>query len=126
MSLAFSRRLAIVLGIVTPLAETIRRWHQLGQPGAWPSWFDDVLLGSLLLYAAWLTGRNPRDGQRYLTGAWGVTCGMAYGSFFFQLRHLTERDPAPIPSTWVVAIKGVGLLLAICGLVASLKAVPEK
>jgi hypothetical protein len=126
MGLTFSRRLALVFGLVTPLAETIRRWHQLGQPSVWPMWFDDLLLGSFLLYASWLTKREPRAGRPYLAGAWGVTVGMAYASFFGQLQHLSEPDPAPIGAGWVVGIKGVGLLLAIGGLAVTLKAVPER
>lgn len=124
--LTFSRRLAFVVGVFTPLAETIRRWHQLGQPGVWPIWFDDVLLGGFLVYAAWRTGRDPRDGQKYLAGAWGVTAGMAYGSFFGQLISLNEPDPAPIGTAWVVGIKGLGLLLAIITLVITLKARPQQ
>lgn len=126
VGLTFSRRLALVVGVFTPLAETIRRWHQLGQPSAWPMWFDDLLLGGFLLYAAWRTGRDPRSGQSYLAGAWGVTAGMAYVSFFGQLQRLSEPDPAPIGAAWVVGIKGIGLLLAITALVVTLKAVPQR
>jgi hypothetical protein len=49
------------------------------------------------------------------------TCGLAYASFFFQSQHLNQPDPAPIPSQWVALIKGVGLALAVLGLMASLK-----
>ncbi len=31
MTIEFSRRYAIIFGIVVPLAETIRRWHQLNR-----------------------------------------------------------------------------------------------
>jgi hypothetical protein len=36
MTIAFSRRLAVILGVGAPLAETIRRWHQLGQISVLP------------------------------------------------------------------------------------------
>lgn len=123
--LTFSRRLALVVGVFTPLAETIRRWRQLGDPGMWPVWFDDLLLGGFLLYAAWRTGRDPRVGKSYLAGAWGVTAGMAYGSFFGQLMRLSEPDPAPIGTAWVVGIKALGLLLAITALVVTVKSTAE-
>lgn len=94
VGLTFSRRLAFVIGVIAPLAETMRRWRQLEQPNVWPMWLDDLLLGGFLLYAAWRTRGDPRRGQPYLAAAWGVTAGMAYYSFFGQLERLNEPDPA--------------------------------
>ena len=126
MTIAFSRRLAIIFGILTPLAETIRRWRQLGQLSIWPFWLDDYIIGAMLLYGAWRVSKDIRSGRRFLAAAWGFTCGMAYSSFFAQLGSLNESDPAPIPSTWVAVIKGVGLALAILALVGSLKQTKEE
>lgn len=118
----FSRTLAILFGFLAPLAETIRRWN------SWrdfpPALFDDYIMGALLLAGAWLTARNFRRGQRLLAAAWGFTCGLGYYSFFEQLRRyqLGDVDPAPIPSSWVLGIKGVGVLLAIAALLATLTA----
>jgi hypothetical protein len=126
MTIAFSRRLAIILGILTPLAETVRRWRQLGQLSVWPFWLDDYIIGALLLYGAWRTGKDIRNGRRFLAAAWGFTCGMAYSSFFNQLGRLNEPDPAPISSAWVAVIKGVGFALAILALVGSLKSAKEE
>lgn len=118
----FSRTLAILFGLLAPMAETIRRWN------SWrdfpPALFDDYILGALLLAGAWMTARNFHRGQRLLAAAWGFTCGLGYWSFFEQLRRyqLGEVDPAPIPSSWVLAIKGVGVLLAIAALLATLTA----
>lgn len=44
MNISFSRYLAIVIGIVTPLAETIRRWSTWREDP--PSLFDDYILGA--------------------------------------------------------------------------------
>lgn len=126
MTIAFSRRLAIILGILTPLAETVRRWRQLDQLSALPFWLDDYLIGALLLYGAWRTGKDIRSGRPFLAAAWGFTCGMAYSSFFAQLARLNEPDPAPIPSTWVAIIKGLGFALAILALAGSLKRLKEE
>jgi hypothetical protein len=118
----FSRVLAIIFGILAPILETVRRW------GTWrenpPALFDDYILGAFLLAGAWLMGRRFDAGQRVLAAAWGFTCGLGYYSFFEQLRRfrLGEVDPAPIPSGAVLAIKGVGVLLAILALVATLRA----
>lgn len=126
MTIAFSRRLAIIFGILTPLAETVRRWRQLGDLSIWPFWLDDYIIGALLLYGAWRTGKDIRSGRPFLAAAWGFTCGMGYSSFFAQLANLNAPDPAPISSAWVAVIKGVGLALAILALVGSLKRLKEE
>ena len=126
MTLTFSRRLALVFGVLLPIVETIRRWPQLGDLRVWPAWLDDFLLGACLLYGAWRTAKDIETGRLWLAAAWGVTCGMAYSSFFGQLVRLDQPDPAPIPAAWVVGIKGVGFLLAILALAGSLRHPPEK
>jgi hypothetical protein len=37
MTLTFSRRLALAFGVLLPIVETIRRWHQLGDIRMWPA-----------------------------------------------------------------------------------------
>lgn len=126
MTLTFSRRLALLFGVLLPIVETIRRWPQLGDIRIWPAWLDDFVLGACLLYGAWRTAKDIETGRLWLAAAWGVTCGMAYSSFFGQLVRLDQPDPAPIPAAWVVGIKGVGFLLAILALAGSLRHPPEK
>ena len=125
LMISFSRYLAIVLGIFTPLAETIRRWSTWRENP--PALFDDYILGAFLLYGAWRVGKDVRSGQRFLAAAWAFMCGMAYYSFFEQLHRnrLGISDPALIPSLWVAVIKGVGLALAVIALVLTLKRLPE-
>ena len=121
MSITFSRNLAVFLGIITPLLETIRRWHTwMDDP---PAFFDDYILGGLLLFGAWRVSKDPQSGQKFLSAGWGFMCGMAYSSFFFQLGRMRagEIDPAPVSSEWVAVIKGIGLALAIIGLITSLR-----
>ena len=125
MTISFSRKLAIVIGIITPIAETVRRWNQLGQLSIWPVWLDDFVLGAFLLYGAWRTRKDVRTGRPFLAAAWAFTCGMVYASFISQLQDLNKPDPAQIPSELVAAIKGVGLALAILALIASLRRLPE-
>jgi hypothetical protein len=122
MTLSFSRALALFVGIVTPLAEVARRRQQLLDPAALPVWIDDMLLGGFLLYGAWRVAADPHAGRPVLAAAWGFMCGMAYYSFFGQLQRLAEPDPSGLAPVWVIAVKGVGLLLGIVGLVAALRA----
>ena len=125
MTISFSRYLAVVLGLVTPVAETIRRWSTWRADP--PALFDDYILGAFLLYGAWRVGRDARTGQRFLAAGFAFMCGMAYYSFFAQLQNLRSGvpDPAPISSTWVAVIKGTGLGLGLVGLVLSLRRLPE-
>lgn len=126
MTIQFSRWLAIVGGVLTPLAETMRRWSTWQESPA--NLFDDYIMGAFLLYGAWRTGKDLRSGQRVLAAAWAFACGLGYYSFFGQLQsmRLGEADPAPISSMWVLMIKGVAVGLAIIALVVSLRALPEK
>ena len=126
MTIQFSRWLAIIGGILTPLLETIRRWSTWQESPA--NLFDDYILGALLLYGAWRTGKDLRSGQRVLAAAWAFACGLGYYSFFGQLRsmRLGEGDPAGISSKWVLLIKGIMVALAVIALVVSLRALPEE
>jgi hypothetical protein len=124
MTISFSRYLAVVLGVLIPLAETIRRWSTWRNDP--PALLDDYILGAFLLYGAWRVGKDVRSGQRFLAAAWAFMCGMAYYSFFGQLHgmRIGELDPTPIPSIWVALIKGIGLGLGVIALVISLKRLP--
>ena len=67
MWFTFSRRTAVIIGILLPVPDTIRRW------GTWfaypPNYLDDLSIGAFLLFAAWLSARKPALGQRYLAAA---------------------------------------------------------
>jgi hypothetical protein len=120
MLISISRYLALVLGILTALAETIRRWSTWRQDP--PALFDDYILGAFLILGAWRVGKDARGGRPFLAAAWAFMCGMAYNSFFEQLRRfrLGIVDPAPISSGWVAVIKGIGLGIGVACLIFSL------
>ena len=117
----FSRRLALLFGLLLPVVETLRRWQQLGDLREWPAWLADLLLAALLLLGVRMTAQLRYHNAKYLVAAWGVTCGMAYGSFFSSALHLDVPDPGPAPAVWVAAIKGLGFALAIAALIGALK-----
>ena len=120
----FSRRLAWVYAVGLPVIETARRWHQLGDPSILPTWLDDFLLAALLFAGARLTTGLRYHNARYLAAAWGVTCGMGYGSFVNSVLNLDVPDPGPLPTIAVALIKGVGLALAIVALIGALRPPP--
>jgi hypothetical protein len=120
-ALTFSRMLAVVIGVLAPLGDTIRRWSTWREYP--PALIDDYLIGALLLWGAWSAREGVPNGRVRLAGAWGFTCGLAYYSFFEQIRRNAagEIDPASVPPTWIAIIKGVGLALAVLALVVTLR-----
>jgi hypothetical protein len=125
LALGFSRGLAIVFGVALPIGETIRRWNNIVY---WPAFVDDWLIGAFLLWGAWATRRRAdaadgvgrRRGWRILCGAWGFTCGMGYASFVGHLRDIGQPDVGPFPHVWVTSVIGVGWVLAIVALFATM------
>jgi hypothetical protein len=101
-----SRRLALVIGVLLPIAELYRRRHQLADLSMFPAWFDDMLIGAFLLYGVWRTREGRESGRMFLAAAWAFMAGMAYGSFFGQLSELSKPDPSGASSMIVVANQG--------------------
>lgn len=126
MTHTYSRRLALIFGILLPLAETARRWHQISGGTHLVFWLDDVLLGAMLLYGAWRTRADFADGQPFLAAAWGCALGMGYFSFFGMLVDPSRVESGPLPAGWVQAIVGVGLLLSVLALIGSLRPAGER
>ena len=125
MTLTFSRRLALIFGILLPVAETARRWHQISAGTHILFWLDDLLLGAMLLYAVRRSRVDAADGQRFLAAAWGCAVGMGYFSFFGKLLDPARVEPGPVPAAWVQVVIGCGLLLSVLALVGSLRASKE-
>ena len=120
--MGFSRRLAIVAGILLPVVETARRWHQLSDVRLFWAWFDDYVIALFLLYGAWRTGKDAVYGPRVLAAAWGFACALGFNSVFVQLSELDQADPSGLASVWVVMIKGVATCLGAVALVATVRA----
>jgi hypothetical protein len=48
-----------------------------------------------------------------LVAAWGYTFGMAYMSFFGQLKNAPGADPSGMATAVVIAFKGFGIVLSV-------------
>jgi hypothetical protein len=122
MSISVNRWLAIVGGILVPLSEIPRRYHQMLDPSMAAFWMDDFLLGGLLLYGAWRTRHDVGRGLPFLAAAWAFACGIGYGSFFGQLYDLQTKpvDVSGASAALVVTIKGVLLAFGVIGLITAL------
>jgi hypothetical protein len=121
ITLNFSKRSALAMGVFLPVMETIRRYHQMPDWHYFLAWFDDYLLGGFLLFAAWRAHRDMLSGQRYLAAAWGAGTAGLFMSFAGQLDRLSQPDPAPISSVWVAVIKGCLLIFCLINLIISLQ-----
>jgi hypothetical protein len=112
----FSRGAALVIGMLAPILETVRRWN------TWrldpPALFDDYLIGILLLGGFWIYRADRPRGRVLLAAGWGFTCAMAYVSVFSQIAAIRAGtpDPAPVPSEWVLIVKVFGGAIAAIGL----------
>ena len=117
--------LAFAMGLFLPIAETVRRFHQLTDLTAFFSWFDDYILGGILLVSAWMVHKQRHNAVSYLIGAWGIGTGALFLSFLGQLHFAREesQDPGGVFSVMFVLIaKGIILGVMIVGLMRSIKA----
>ena len=122
MNIRLSKTLAIIIGLLAPILETIRRWHSWQDDPL--ALFDDYILGTLLLYGAWRVTKDLVSGRKFLVAGWGFALGLAYASVDFQLQQVRAgaHDPAPISTEWVAAVKLAGLAIIMIGLISSLRA----
>ncbi len=121
--MTFARRLAVLAGVVLPVGETVRRWHQLSDLRMLYAWLDDWLIGAFLLYGAWRVGRDATTGQASLAAAWGFTVAIAIGSFLTGV--FGDAEPTGASRAVVVTIKAAMLFLAIAALVSVLRWMPD-
>ena len=115
--------MAIVMGIFLPVAETVRRIHQIFDMKEFFSWFDDYIFGMILLYAAFRTLTQKFNAISYLIAAWGIGTGGIFLSLLGQLKYLQSNtaDPGIFSSTLVFLVKTVILIYMLIGLRLSIK-----
>jgi hypothetical protein len=121
--LKVSSKMAVALGLFLPIAETIRRIHQILDYKEFFSWFDDYILGAVLLWSAYLVFSETKNSAAYLIAAWGIAAGALFLSFLGQFRYYdtTSGDPGVFPTTFVAVAKGIILLYILFGLQKAIK-----
>jgi hypothetical protein len=114
----FSHRLAWTAGVVLPVGETLRRW------GSWwefpPAYIDDLLIGAFFLVAAWIAGRRPVVGPKWLGAAYGFACGIGFTSLALTLANLGQPDPTGVSGATAAIVKAVMLACGAAGLAGAL------
>lgn len=121
MNVGFSRWLAIAFGVSIPLLGIVKNWTEAKQDAA--SFFVDIILGTFLLLGAWKVAQNERSGQRFLSAAWGLACGLFYASLANQITAMGDQVQVEttIGPEWSATFTSIGLLTAITGLISSLR-----
>ena len=117
------------MGIFLPLAETVRRFRQLSDFDQFFAWFDDYILGGILLLAAWMLKNDKPNAISYMIAAWGIGVGALFLSFMGQFQYIQSNtdDPGGFFSVWTVFIaKGLILLFMIVGGLKSIIAAGNK
>ncbi len=115
--------MAIFMGIFLPLAETVRRFKQLTDLDNFFFWFDDYILGGVLLLSAWMVKMRKSNAISYMIAAWGIGTGALFLSFLGQFDYVkSNTDAGGIFSVWfVLIVKGLILLYMIVGMAKSIK-----
>jgi hypothetical protein len=121
--LKVSAKMAIALGIFLPVAETVRRINQNLDCKEFLSWFDDYILGAILLTAAYLVFKTKKK-IAYLIAAWSVAALALLLSFIGQFSYYRTPagDPGIFSTTFVAIAKGLILLYIVIGLTKTIRA----
>jgi hypothetical protein len=97
--------MAAALGVFLPLAESVRRFDELLDPARFPAWFDDYVLGALLLLAAYRAAAGKQNSYLWLIGVWGIAVG-----------GLALSLAGHAGSLFIAYAKGFLLIYSLCGL----------
>ncbi|MCX6197695.1 MAG: hypothetical protein NTY88_00550 [Bacteroidetes bacterium] len=118
-----SMRMAIAFGILLPLAETVRRIHEVLAFENFFRWFDDYTLGAVLLCAAFLVWKQKQNATLYLIAAWGTAAGGLTGSLYGQFDGYFKSipDAGIFSSGFVLIAKALILFYILIGLQKSIQ-----
>lgn len=116
------RIIAVLLALSLMIGEGFR---SCGQERPITAWIDDQLMGALLIAGAWLVGRPTPARCALFTGAWGVSVGALYMSFFGKLLQPGGDYSSNIPGGVLTLLIGVAFAVSVAGFIASL-ALPFK
>ncbi len=118
-----SMRMAIALGIFLPLAETVRRIHEVLAFENFFRWFDDYTLGAVLLCSAFLVWKQKQNATLYLIAAWGTAAGGLTLSLYGQFDGYFKNNPDAgiFSSGFVLIAKALILFYILIALQQSIK-----
>ena len=120
-------QMAVFLGIFLPLAETIRRIHEILAFENFLHWFDDYTLGAVMLMAAFSVWKRKQNSTQYLIAAWGMAAGGLTLSLYGQIDGYSKNigDAGIFSSGFVLMAKAAILFFILLGLQKSIKSTTE-
>jgi hypothetical protein len=123
-NLKVSAKMAVVMGFFLPILETVRRSNQILDYREFFSWFDDYIMGAILLAGAYRVFKKIENAVAYMIAVWGIGVGFMLLSFIGQFRYYgtTSEDPGIFSTTLVAIGKGVILGYMLVGLNKAIKA----
>lgn len=112
---------ALVVGVLLPVLETLRRGlqHWLVET---TTMLEDYVAGALLIVAAISVVRQTRHGPVLLVVAWAYVTGLMSTSFWDQLEATLRGIELEPHNTTVLAFKGLLWTTAVVSLVLSVRA----
>jgi hypothetical protein len=121
-SLKISIRMATIMGVFLPFIETVRRSNQILDPTKFLNWFDDYMLGCVLLISVYLVRKRVSNSISYLIATWGFASGALFLSFLAQFDIYAKSDPGIFPTQLVAIVKGLILGYMLTGLYLAIQA----
>ena len=119
--LKISAWMATVVGILLPFAESIRRIDILLDPNQFFKWFDDYILGLILVYTAYLVFSDKVNSKIYLLAAWGIAVGGVANSLNSTI-HSTKTHAEVFTHSVIIFGKAIFLIYMLIGLILCIKA----
>ncbi|MGL5806238.1 MAG: hypothetical protein ACRC11_12490 [Xenococcaceae cyanobacterium] len=119
-----SAKMAVIMGVFLPLAETVRRANQILDLTRYLNWFDDYILGISLLIAAYLVKKRKHNSIAFLIAAWGFVSGALFLSLLGQFDYYRTNtvDPGIFSTSFVAIAKGLIFGYMLIGLYLDIKA----
>jgi hypothetical protein len=108
-SMRFEVCAALVIGVLLPALETLRRGISQWTID-FTTMFEDYVAGALLLIGAWAVQRHRHWGSVFLLVAWSYVTGMVSSSFWYQLEETVRGIVSEPPVVLIVKL----LLWATC------------
>jgi len=111
------RIMAALLGSSLMFGELLRSW---GQDRNILFVVDDFLIGLFLIVMAILTRKTSTLKLSGLTGAFALSAGVLYGSFFGKLVNPSQAMSSNLDNEILTTLVGIAFVLSLIGLVSSL------
>jgi len=106
-----------LLGLALMLGELWRSWGT-SRPFVFVA--DDFIMGSVLIAATIVMGRDTTRRRAFFAAAWGMNAGMLYGSFFTKIFAPETTDAGNWNMGILTLLIGAAFVVSCIGTVAAI------